>query len=41
LNMSYLTREFQCELIEGANKRYVDVMSAEEESERYALSNNV
>jgi len=29
--MSYLTREFQCELIEGANKRYVDFMSAEEE----------
>jgi len=39
--MSYLTREFQRELIEGANKRYVDVMSAEEDSERYALSDNV
>ena len=41
MNMSYLTREFQCELIERANKRYVDVISAEEDSERYALSNNV
>jgi hypothetical protein len=31
MNISYLTREFQWELIEGANKRYVDLMSAEEE----------
>lgn len=42
MNVSYLAKGFQCELIERANRKYMSVMSdANEDSEGYALSNSI
>lgn len=42
MNITYLTREFQLELIERADKRYADVMTGTEgDSKDYVLSKNV
>jgi hypothetical protein len=42
INITYLTREFQFELIERADKRYAGVMTGTEgDSKDYVLSKNV
>ncbi|HZA71096.1 MAG TPA: hypothetical protein VE548_15485 [Nitrososphaeraceae archaeon] len=42
MNITYLTREFQLELIERADKKYADVMTGTEgDSNDYVLSKNV
>lgn len=41
MNLSYLTKDFQDDLIKGANKKYNDIMSDEDDSEGYVLSNNI
>jgi hypothetical protein len=41
MNLSYLTKDFQDDLIKVANKKYKDIMSDEDDSEGYVLSNNI
>lgn len=42
MNVGYLAREFQYELVEGANKKYLDVMKGtEDDSEGFVLSKNI
>ena len=42
MNVTYLAKEFQYELVERANKRYLEVMTGtEEDTEGFILSNNV
>ena len=42
MNVGYLAREFQYELVEGANKKYLDVMKGtEDDSEGVVLSKNI
>jgi hypothetical protein len=41
MNLGYLTKDFQDDLINGANKKYKDIMSDEDDSEGYVLSNNI
>jgi hypothetical protein len=41
MNLSYLTKDFQDDLIKVANKKYKDIMPDEGDSEGYVLSNNI
>ena len=43
MNIAYLTKEFQHDLVRRANGRYLDVMTGtqEEDSEGFILSNNI
>lgn len=42
MNITYLTREFQVELIERADKKYTEVMTGSEgDSKDYVLSKNL
>jgi hypothetical protein len=41
MNVSYLTKEFQYELVERANKKYLEVMTGTEgDSEGFVISKN-
>ena len=42
MNVSYLTKEFQYELVERANKKYLEVMTGTEgDSEGFVISKNI